>query len=83
MTENEDYNSNEFDNNVAEIEPKVLESCEKVLLNDELSAKLLKEADDFENYAIEAFKNGTISLDQYHQSKRLAPPPILNFHPVI
>jgi hypothetical protein len=32
----------------------------------------LKEADSFERYAIEAFKDGKISLDQYHQMSLLA-----------
>jgi hypothetical protein len=73
MTEKIDSNDSECcKNGLSQDESKDLDSCNKTLINDELRSMLLKEADNFESYAIEAFKNGKISLDQYHQMSLLA-----------
>ncbi|MGJ0428418.1 hypothetical protein [Methylobacter sp.] len=73
MTEKIDSNDSEYcKNELSQDESKDLNSYNKTPINDELRSMLLKEADDFESYAIEAFKNGKISLDQYHQMSLLA-----------
>lgn len=77
MTEDQNHNyieheKSEFDQEEFEREPKEIESSKKMLISDELKAMLLKEAESFERYAIEAFKDGKISLDQYHQMSLLA-----------
>ena len=77
MVENQDHNysehdKSELDQEESERKPKEIESCKKMLVSDELKALLLKEAEDFESYAIEAFNDGKISRDQYHQMSLLA-----------
>lgn len=77
MSEGQDHNhieheKSELDQEEFEHEPKGMESSKKMLISDELKALLLKEAEDFESYAIEAFNDGKISRDQYHQMSLLA-----------
>lgn len=77
MSEGQDHNYIEYDKSgldqeESEREPKEIELCKKMLISDELKAMLLKEAESFESHAIEAFNNGKISRDQYHQMSLLA-----------
>lgn len=73
MTEKIDSNNSEYCNNeLSQDESKDLDSCNKTLINDELRSMLLEAADDFDSYALEAVKNGKMSLDEYHQIGGLA-----------